>query len=94
MSDEIINFYKKAADTEEPQKPIEEQKETPAPALPQPDEPFDKFLFELAEKLKNEKVITEKQQESFEEQIKQPVLEEDKNSDDPFKKLSGPLQTS
>jgi hypothetical protein len=89
VSDEIINFYKKAADTEEPQKPIEEQKETPAPALPQPDEPFDKFLLELAEKLKNEKVITEKQQETFEEQIKQPVLEEDKNSDDPFKKFIG-----
>jgi hypothetical protein len=89
VSDEIINFYKKASDTEEPQKPIEEQKETPAPALPQPDEPFDKFLLELAEKLKNEKVITEKQQETFEEQIKQPVLEEDKNSDDPFKKFIG-----
>ncbi len=89
MSDEIINFYKKVSDTEEPQEPIEEQKETPAPALPQPDEPFDKFLFELAEKLKNEKVITEKQQETFEEQIKQPVLEEDKNSDDPFKKFIG-----
>jgi hypothetical protein len=89
VSDEIINFYKKAADTEEPQEPIEEQKETPAPALPQPDEPFDKFLLELAEKLKNEKVITEKQQETFEEQIKQPVLEEDKNSDDPFKKFIG-----
>ena len=89
MSDEIINFYKKVSDTEEPQEPIEEQKETPAPVLPQPDEPFDKFLFELAEKLKNEKVITEKQQETFEEQIKQPVLEEDKNSDDPFKKFIG-----
>ena len=89
MSDEIINFYKKVSDTEEPQKPIEEQKETPAPVLPQPDEPFDKFLLELAEKLKNEKVITEKQQETFEEQIKQPVLEEDKNSDDPFKKFIG-----
>jgi hypothetical protein len=89
VSDEIINFYKKAADTEEPQKPIEEQKETPAPVLPQPDEPFDKFLLELAEKLKNEKVITEKQQETFQEQIKQPVLEEDKNSDDPFKKFIG-----
>jgi hypothetical protein len=89
VSDEIINFYKKAADTEEPQEPIVEQKETSAPVLPQPDEPFDKFLLELAEKLKNEKVITEKQQETFEEQIKQPVLEEDKNSDDPFKKFIG-----
>lgn len=89
MSDEIIDFYKKAADTEEPQKPIEEQKETPAPVLPRPDEPFGKFLLELAEKLKNEKVITEKQQETFQEQIKQPVLEEDKNSDDPFKKFIG-----
>jgi hypothetical protein len=89
VSDEIINFYKKVSDTEEPQKPIEEQKETPAPVLPQPDEPFDKFLLELAEKLKTEKVITEKQQETFEEQIKQPVLEEDKNSDDPFKKFIG-----
>jgi len=89
VSDEIIDFYKKVSDTEEPQKPIEEQKETPAPVLPQPDEPFDKFLLELAEKLKTEKVITEKQQETFEEQIKQPVLEEDKNSDDPFKKFIG-----
>jgi hypothetical protein len=89
VSDEIINFYKKVSDTEEPQKPIEEQKEEPAPVLPRPDEPFDKFLLELAEKLKNEKVITEKQQETFEEQIKQPVLEEDKNSDDPFKKFIG-----
>jgi len=86
VSDEIINFYKKVTDTEEP---IVEQKETPAPVLPQPDEPFDKFLLELAEKLKNEKVITEKQQETFEEQIKQPVLEDDKNSDDPFKKFIG-----
>jgi hypothetical protein len=87
VSDEIINFYKKVK--EEPEEPIKEQKEELAPVLPQPDEPFDKFLLELAEKLKTEKVITEKQQETFEEQIKQPVLEEDKNSEDPFKKFIG-----
>jgi hypothetical protein len=84
VSDEIINFYKKAADTEEPQKPIEEQKEEPAPVLPQPDEPFDKFLLELAEKLKKEKVITEKQQEVFVEQVQQPISED---TNDPFKKF-------
>jgi hypothetical protein len=84
VSDEIINFYKKAADTEEPQKPIEKQKEEPAPVLPQPDEPFDKFLLELAEKLKKEKVITEKQQEVFVEQVQQPISED---TNDPFKKF-------
>jgi hypothetical protein len=89
VSDEIINFYKKVSGIEEPPKPIEEQKEQPAPILPLPDEPFDKFLLELAEKLKNEKVITEKQQETFKEEIKLPVTEDTKNSDDPFKKFIG-----
>jgi PKD repeat protein len=82
VSDEIINFYKKVK--EEPEEPIKEQKEEPAPVLPQPDEPFDKFLLELAEKLKTEKVITEKQQEVFVEQVRQPVSED---TNDPFKKF-------
>jgi hypothetical protein len=82
VSDEIINFYKKVK--EEPEEPIEEQKEEPAPVLPQPNEPFDKFLLELAEKLKKEKVITEKQQEVFVEQVQQPVSED---TNDPFKKF-------
>jgi hypothetical protein len=82
VSDEIINFYKKVK--EEPEEPIEEQKKELAPVLPQPDEPFDKFLLELAEKLKNEKVITEKQQEVFVEQVQQPVSED---TNDPFKKF-------
>jgi hypothetical protein len=82
VSDEIINFYKKVK--EEPEEPIEEQKEELAPVLPQPDEPFDKFLLELAEKLKTEKVITEKQQELFVEQVQQPVS---KDTNDPFKKF-------
>jgi hypothetical protein len=82
VSDEIINFYKKVK--EEPEEPIEEQKKELAPVLPQPDEPFDKFLLELAEKLKKEKVITEKQQEVFVEQVQQPVSED---TNDPFKKF-------
>jgi hypothetical protein len=82
VSDEIINFYKKVK--EEPEEPIEEQKKELAPVLPQPDEPFDKFLLELAEKLKTEKVITEKQQEVFVEQVQQPVSED---TNDPFKKF-------
>jgi len=82
VSDEIINFYKKVK--EEPEEPIKEQKEELAPVLPQPDEPFDKFLLELAEKLKTEKVITEKQQEVFVEQVQQPVSED---TNDPFKKF-------
>jgi len=85
VSDEIINFYKKVKEEpEEPQKPIKEQKEIIAPVLPRPDEPFDKFLLELAEKLKTEKVITEKQQEVFVEQVQQPVSED---TNDPFKKF-------
>ena len=90
MADEIINFYKKAKEPEEPQKPIEEQKETPVPVIPKSDEPFDRFLLELAEKLQNEKVITEKQQETFVEQIKEPVST-DPNENDPFKKFIGSL---
>jgi len=82
VSDEIINFYKKVK--EEPGEPIKEQKEEPAPVLPQPNEPFDKFLLELAEKLKTEKVITEKQQEVFVEQVQQPISED---TNDPFKKF-------
>lgn len=88
MSDEIINFYKKAKEPEESQKPIEEQKETPVPEIPKPDEPFDRFLLELAEKLQKEKVITEKQQETFVEQIKEPVST-NPNENDPFKKFIG-----
>lgn len=88
MSDEIIDFYKKAKEPEEPQKSIEEQKETPVPEIPKPDEPFDRFLLELAEKLQKEKVITEKQQETFVEQIKEPVST-DPNENDPFKKFIG-----
>jgi hypothetical protein len=82
VSDEIINFYKKVK--EEPEEPIKEQKEEPASVLPQLDEPFNKFLLELAEKLKKEKVITEKQQEVFVEQVQQPVSED---TNDPFKKF-------
>jgi hypothetical protein len=88
VADEIIDFYKKAKEQEEPQKPIEEQKETPVPEIPKPDEPFDRFLLELAEKLQKEKVITEKQQETFVEQIKEPVSI-DPNENDPFKKFIG-----
>lgn len=88
MSDEIINFYKKAKEPEESQKPIEEQKEISVPEIPKPDEPFDRFLLELAEKLQKEKVITEKQQETFVEQIKEPVST-NPNENDPFKNFIG-----
>ena len=88
MADEIIDFYKKAKEPEESQKPVEEQKETSVPEIPKSDEPFDRFLLELAEKLQKEKVITEKQQETFVEQIKEPVST-DPNENDPFKKFIG-----
>lgn len=86
MSDDIINLYKKAQDPEQPQKPILEQEEAPVPVMPEPDEPFDKFLVELAEKLKNEKKITPQQQEAFVEQVQQPIEE---NTDNTFQKFLG-----
>lgn len=80
MADEIIDFYKKATEPEETVEPIVEQKETPAPIPTVPSEPFDRFLFELADKLKNEKKITEQEQQQFNERVTQPTT----NPEDPF----------
>jgi len=80
VADEIIDFYKKATEPEETVEPIVEQKETPAPIPTVLSEPFDRFLFELADKLKNEKKITEQEQQQFNKRVTQPTT----NPEDPF----------
>jgi hypothetical protein len=94
VSNEIIDFYKKAQQQNESVEPTvdvdntEQPLEQPLQNIPIPEEPFDKFLLELAENLQKEKVITKKQQEKFVEQVKQPTPEAP-ISDEPFAKFIG-----
>lgn len=88
---DIIDFYKKADNDNKPEEPLKEQVETPEPVVseavsvpvPESNDPFDKFLFNLAEKLKTEKKITEQQQQQFNERVVQPTT----NPEDPFAKF-------
>lgn len=70
---DIIDFYKKADNDNTPDEPLKEQTETPesvvskAVIVPVPDsnDPFDKFLYNLADKIKDSKpVIVETKEES------------------------------
>ena len=78
---DIIDFYKKADTDSKPEEPLKEQVETPEPVVseavavpvPESNDPFDKFLFNLAEKLKTEKKITEQQQLKFNERVVKPT---------------------
>ena len=88
---DIIDFYKKADTDSKPEEPLKEQVETPEPVVseavavpvPESNDPFDKFLFNLAEKLKTEKKITEQQQLKFNERVVKPTT----NPEDPFAKF-------
>ena len=88
---DIIDFYKKADTNQTPEEPLKEQIETPelvvseavSVPVPESNDPFDKFLFNLAEKLKTEKKITEQQQQQFNERVVQPTT----NPEDPFAKF-------
>lgn len=88
---DIIDFYKKADNDSKPEEPLKEQVETPEPVVseavaapvPESNDPFDKFLFNLAEKLKTEKKITEQQQLKFNERVVKPTT----NPEDPFAKF-------
>ena len=88
---DIIDFYKKADNNQVPDEPLKEQVETPEPVVseavavpvPESNDPFDKFLFNLAEKLKTEKKITEQQQQQFNERVVKPTT----NPEDPFAKF-------
>ncbi len=88
---EIIDFYKKAEDRDKPVDSSEKQIESLKPlvseevtvTVPENSDPFDKFLFNLAEKLKEEKKITEQQQQQFNERVVQPTT----STDDPFAKF-------
>ena len=88
---DIIDFYKKADTDSKPEEPLKEQVETPEPvvseavavSIPESNDPFDKFLFNLAEKLKTEKKITEQQQQQFNERVVKPTT----NPEDPFAKF-------
>jgi hypothetical protein len=79
MSDDIIDFYKKATEPLEEQvisEPIIEDN------IPTPEEPFDKFLVQLAEKLK-----TDKKPEAIEKALEQTALETTNEGDDTFAKF-------
>ena len=86
---DIIDFYKKADNGNTPEKPLKEQVETPEPAVsetiaipvPESNDPFDKFLYNLADKIKDSKPVipvvaeTEQQPESQDEPFNKFLLE-------------------